>query len=392
MELLYIGHSQFYFDGKKVFSYASSGDSFFGNFLDVFSSIKVLGEKCSEYVDKNNLVQLTDPRINVIVAPPNARPKELLNDSKLRKILYKEIEKAKAIIIKPATRRGIMAIKICEQMNKKYMIYMTGDVYEQLRTKKSILKRLYAPLLYRSVRRSIENCEYGLYISKLYLQKKYPIKGKTCACPDVIIKNIDRNNLVKRICRIHKFDPNAEVNLALIGFYHSNAKGIDTAIEALSSLPINVQLNILGYGTEENREKWIAYGEAKGVVDRINFPMPKDSSDDVLRWLDTQDIFILPSRSEGFGRCIAEAMSRACPCICTDTSTIPELIPSNWLHPVGDDRALAQLIQLMLNSKDIMQKAAEINFEESKQYEYMLLKERRNGFLKEFLEDCSLEL
>lgn len=388
MKLLYIGSTQFFMVKDKIYSFPSSGDSFFEKYLDVFEKIRVIGVKTNAYIDKTKLVEIKDERIEVGVTLANGRPSEVKNDRIVKEFLRNEIQNAEAILIKPASRRGVFALKIAKKLNKPYMIELTGDLYAQLKQKKNIIKRMYAPYLYYQVKKEIRECNFGLYVSEEYLQKVYPISGLKMGCSDVILKNFDEKVISKRIDMINNINLNSQINLILIGFYQSNSKGLDTAIECLADLPQNIHLNILGHGVERNRLMWKEFAKKYDVSDRIHFMEPLSSTEEVLKMIDSQDIFILPSRSEGFGRVIAEAMSRGCPCICSNTGAIPELITNRWLHKVGDANELSDLISKMLESKENMIRVSRENYEYSKKFDFEILRKQRNEFLMKFKFYC----
>lgn len=388
MKLLYIGKFMFTKENGKTYGLPANADPFFQKYLDVFDEVRVLGEELKSFLDKSALTEMTDPKISVELLPPNTAPQEFINDGKIRKTLKEEISKADALLIKPASRKGMMAIKLCEKMHKPYMIEMTGDIHNALRQHPSRLKRAYAPVLYKQITNAIKNCQFGLYVSESYLQNQFPIKGKMCGCSDVILEKSDPTVLANRLAKIDGMNKTDRIDLCLIGFYQSTLKGVDTAIRALSHLPENYHFTILGNGTEENRNKWFEYGKERGVIDRIHFDEPLPNSSAVLRWLDGFDIFVFPTRSEGFGRCVAEAMSRGMPCFATDICTMPELLPQECLFPLDDDKKLAELIEKCVADKEYMKKLAEINFENAKKYDFDLLKERRYEFLKEFRAYC----
>lgn len=389
MQLLYISTFMFYKDAEKTFGLPSCADPFFEKYLDVFATVRVLGEHIKSYLDKSALVEIKNKKIQVDILPSNTKPKDFANDRFLRKKLKEEIKRAEAILIKPASRRGMMAIKIAEKLNKPYMIEMTGDIHNALIQSPSRFKRLYAPFLYRQIRKTVKNCEFGLYVSKDYLQGKYPIKGKMCGCSDVVLDLSSSDVLEKRLNKIDKMKAGNIINLALVGFYQGNGKGVDTALRALARLPENFHLSVLGNGTEENRKMWYNYGKEKGVSEnRIHFPEPLPSAQAVLHWLDDYDIFVFPTRSEGLSRALAEAMSRGMPCFATNICTMPELLPEECLFELDDDKKLSELILKYVNDKEMMKKAARVNFEHIKDYNFDTLKKRRDDFLLEFKEYC----
>lgn len=374
-------------EGGQTYALPSCADPFFQKYLDVFDEVRVIGIPAREYLDSNALVKMTDSRISVRISKPNTSPSDFKNDNEVKRVLREEIEKAEAILIKPSSRRGIMAIKIAEKLHKPYMIEMTGDIHNALKQHPSLLKRLYAPVLYRQIKNAIRNCKFGLYVSKDYLQQQYPIEGVMCGCSDVIIEPREENILENRIKLIETMKSRKIINIALIGFYQGKMKGVDTAIRAMAQLPNRFHLNILGNGTEDNRNGWYRYAKSIGMQDykdRINFPKPIPNSQKVLEWLDTQDFLILPTLSEGLCRCMVEAISRGCVCFATNICSMPELLPLKCLHPIRDDKTLANMLLSASNNLDEMRNMARENFEHAKEYEFDKLRNRRIGFLKSF--------
>lgn len=391
MKLLYCSAFMFREAEGQIYALPSCADPFFQKYLDVFDEVRVIGIPVREYLDNNALVKMTDNRISVRISKPNTAPVDFKNDGEVKRVLREEIEKAEAILIKPASRRGIMAIKIAEETHKPYMIEMTGDIHNALKQHPSLLKRLYAPILYRQIKNAIKNCKFGLYVSRDYLQQQFPINGIMCGCADVVLEPANEQILERRYEKIDAKQESDIVEISLIGFYQGKMKGVDTAIRALSKLPDNYRLNILGNGTQKNRDHWYGYASSLGIKNpknRITFPAPLPNATAVLEWLDTQDFFVLPTRSEGFGRCVAEAMSRGCVCFATNICTMPELLEKECLHPLGDGDRLAELILKFNTDKGLMKANAKRNFEKAKEYDFEILRERRNGFLKQFKEYC----
>lgn len=390
MKLLYISTFLFLKDDEKTYALPSCADMFFQKYLDVFDGVTVLGEPVKSYLDKTALIPIQDNRIDVHILKPNTSPKDFINDREVRIGLDRWIKKSDAILIKPASRRGLMAIKLAKKYNKPYMIEMTGDIHNALRQHPNVLKRCYSPLLYRKICNAIYDCKFGLYVSKEYLQHEFPINGLMCGCSDVVLEQSDESILNARYDRIEKRNSTDLIKLALIGFYQGKMKGVDTAIRALGFLDSRYHLYILGNGTEDSRNKWYQYGKEKSVEkERIHFPKPLSSSKEVLHWLDGMDAFVFPTRSEGFGRCVAEAMSRGCPCFATNICTMPELLPEECLFPLDDSQRLAEMLKSCFANKNEEKQLAKKNFYHSMDYDYDVLRQRRNEFLTQFKQYCS---
>lgn len=391
MKLLYCSAFMFREEDGQTYALPSCADPFFQKYLDVFDEVRVLGIPVRDYLDTSALVMMTDSRISVRIAKPNTAPADFKNDKEVKRVLREEIEKAEAILVKPASRRGMMAIKIAEELHKPYMIENTGDIHNALKQHPSLLKRMYAPFFYYQIKRAIKNCKFGLYVSQDYLQRQFPINGEMCGCSDVIIEPCEASILEKRYELIESMKDRDVINIAQIGFYQGKMKGVDTAIRALSQLPEKFHLNFLGNGTEENRNGWYKYAESLGInkpKDRIHFPNPLPNSHAVLEWIDTQDFLILPTLSEGLCRCLVEAISRGCVCFATNICSMPELLTADCLHPIKDDKSLAKMLLHAYENEGWMKQMATRNFEHSKDYEFEKLRQKRVEFLKKFEAYC----
>ena len=101
------------------------------------------------------------------------------------------------------------------------------------------------------------------------------------------------------------------------------AKGHDILLRALSALSIEYRLMIVGDGSLRAELEALAY--ELGVRERVEFlgflanPFPE---------IRVADIFVLPSRWEGFGIVAAEAAALGVPVIASNTGGLAELVPS----------------------------------------------------------------
>ena len=98
-------------------------------------------------------------------------------------------------------------------------------------------------------------------------------------------------------------------------------KGVDVAVEALSFLPDDVVLVVLGEGPERASLETLA--RELGVEARVFLP---GRVPDVAAWLKRADVYVQPARWEGFGLAVLEAMVCGLPVVATNVSSLPELI------------------------------------------------------------------
>jgi len=102
---------------------------------------------------------------------------------------------------------------------------------------------------------------------------------------------------------------------------HKNA--LDDVIRALALLPASVKFLVCGTGEEEQSLRALA--QELQVEDRIVF-RGHISHDELPGLLKSADIFIRPSRSEGFGSSFIEAMAAGIPVIATQEGGIADFL------------------------------------------------------------------
>ena len=107
--------------------------------------------------------------------------------------------------------------------------------------------------------------------------------------------------------------------------------------------------------------------------------------DEVFKWLENIDIYIQPSYMEGLCRAIVEAMSKACPVICTDAGGKFELIEEKKIYKQRDIFGLINILENINNEE--LKKNAVFNYNKSKKYTANLLNEKRNIFYSKFMKE-----
>ncbi|MDP8237000.1 MAG: glycosyltransferase [Candidatus Erginobacter occultus] len=92
--------------------------------------------------------------------------------------------------------------------------------------------------------------------------------------------------------------------------------------------------------------------ERRGLGDKLVFTGGRKDPGEILAAL---DIFVLPSRSEGFGRANLEAMAAGLPVVSTDVGGIPEVVidgETGILVPPNRPAALAEAISALARDRD----------------------------------------
>jgi len=107
-----------------------------------------------------------------------------------------------------------------------------------------------------------------------------------------------------------------------------------------------------------------------------------DFGSPIYDFLDSIDLFVMPSRAEGLPRALVEAMARGCPCIGSNVGGIPELLAPEDLVPPNNPEALAQKIMEVTANPERMKAMSERNLARAKQFNPEVLREARLAFYK----------
>lgn len=129
-------------------------------------------------------------------------------------------------------------------------------------------------------------------------------------------------------------------------------KGHDLLIDALARLAHQPwHLTCAGSmdlnpGTAEGCRR---QAEERGLAERVTFAGDLDAPTLAAAY-DCADVFVLPTRYEGYGMAVAEAVARGLPVISTRTGAIPDLIDecSGVLIPIDDTDALADALEALI--------------------------------------------
>ncbi|MEK7133833.1 MAG: glycosyltransferase family 4 protein [Patescibacteria group bacterium] len=105
---------------------------------------------------------------------------------------------------------------------------------------------------------------------------------------------------------------------------------VDVVIKALPLLPENVRFIVIGVGPEDLALKRLA--RECGVAERVRF-IGEVGNANIPKYLKACDIFIRPSRSEGFGTSFVEAFAVGIPVIATQEGGIADFLFDEKRNP-----------------------------------------------------------
>ena len=205
-----------------------------------------------------------------------------------------------------------------------------------------------------------------LYVTQHTLQDIFP-PGNS---PTHVLSNVQltAENFIDEAKTINE----SGLNLITIGSLNGTGKGMDTTIRALDRLRakgINAKLDVVGTGSSMNQ--LLALTKSLSLGDHVTFTGQLAPST-VRERIDSSDIFILSSRSEGLPRSMIEAMARGVVCLGTEVGGIPELLDPEQLFPPGDYESLCAKIEALYASPSLALNVAQLQLDRARQFEWGL--------------------
>ena len=132
----------------------------------------------------------------------------------------------------------------------------------------------------------------------------------------------------------------------------SHEKGIDVLLKSFKILPKkNVNLLIIGDGSE--RDNLTSLSKQLEIDDKVSF-LGTINHAEIPLWINSADLMVLPSRTEGWPNVIMEAFSCGIPVVATNVGGVPEIITSRDLGiivPAEMPEKMAEAMQHGLEKK-----------------------------------------
>lgn len=392
MKALYC-HDNMYIQaaGGAIYSPGQFGYEYWAPHLEVFDHITVAsrGRLVTPRDDVKKLNRSDGPRLTFKTLPNmNSLHGLLVHKGFVSSAVKTLVEDADVVILRTMSEIGWLAFKYAQLLGKPVAVEMGGCPFGNTWNHGSVLAKLYAPVRFFRTKHQVKNAHSVLYVTKEFLQKRYPASGDTTIASNVRLLASSQAVLDKRFEKLHALaqDPKKPVTLGLIGVLDQPLKGIDVAIEALAQIvaqiPRPVLLRILGPGNPAVYEGLLRKYKLHG---KVLFDGTLTSGQPVLDWLDNIDLYIQPSFYEGVPRGLLEAMSRGCMALGSRAGGIPELLEPQFLHRPGNRVQLAfQAIQILQQDEATWRSIATRNYKEAQHYTADVLTPKRQAFWKNF--------
>lgn len=235
---------------------------------------------------------------------------------------------------------GIVALLFKNAKNVKFVASMAGvPLLNKFRAK-------FWPHLYSNF--ALVVCPCATMVSYVAEMTRLP-DTKFAVIPNPVLENNAHLAAKKAIkTRQYEKDINHKWRLLTVGRL-TRQKGLDVLIKSLSFIDNSIDLTIIGEGEDENMLK--ALCKATGNNDIVTF---SGFVENPFKLAKDYDIFIMPSRWEGPGHTIIEALSSGLPSIVSNCPYGPEETVGfgkyGNVFRVDDLRNLAEVIDYTINT------------------------------------------
>lgn len=280
------------------------------------------------------------------------------------------------------------------RMKRPYAVEVLGDPWEALGpgTRTAPMRPGFRVLATQQLKRICRGAAAVNYVTSEILQNRYPASPNAYAVgfSDVNLENVGLPPGMLQARRQRLLDSpwndpknSNPLRIGFIGSFARMYKGPDVLLHAAASCQRQINLQVVMVGAGRYLPEMQALASTLGLADRVEFRGEIPSGRSIFEFLDSIDLFVMPSRAEGLPRALVEAMSRGCPCIASAVGGIPELLDAGDLVPPNSPEKLAKLILQVAADPDRLLAMSARNLAKASEFTPQKLNEYRRAFLRE---------
>jgi glycosyltransferase involved in cell wall biosynthesis len=353
--------------------------------LEAFDKVTVLARVSVGDFQVGEGVRSDGPSVAFLALPDYLGPWEYLRKLKiLRASIRRAVAQSDAYILRVPGLVGRLAWQEIRRVKKPYALEVVGDPWDALApgTWPSLFRPIFRRAGTRELKAMCREASAVHYVTESALQQRYPAapEAYTTTFPNALMDSAYATVPILEE-RFRRIGPSKPLRIGFIGSLAQMYKGPDVLLCASSlcrAAGRNFELLMVGDGRYAEKMKQLA--KRLKVENRTQFVPRLPPGKSVFDFLDSVDLFVMPSRAEGLPRAMLEAMARGCPCIGSNIGGIPELLAADDLVPANDPQALAQTIMEVTSNPDRMKAMSERNFARAKQFDPETLRVARRAF------------
>lgn len=386
MKLLFAHDHKLHVYKNDYYSNGSFSSRTLQRYTNIFKNVLFISRQVTVEERPHNMSIANTEGVDFKKIPDFKSVSSYYKKKQARKLIEKEVIESDYIISRLPSEIGYIAVEFAKKHKKPFLVEVVTCPWDSMWNHSTTGKFL-AIFNYYKMKKIVENSPYVVYVTKKFLQNRYPTKGNNVSCSNVALEEANQSILNFRKEKIKK-----QSDKKIIGTTAAvdvKFKGQQYIIKALSELKkngnVNYEYHLVG-GGDQSYLKSIA--KKFDVENQVKFlgVVPHER---VFDWLDTIDIYVQPSRQEGLPRALIEAMSRGLPAFGAKTAGIPELLNEKFIFS-NTRRNIKEIIEI-LNSfdKETLLSQAERNYKEAEQYSEKIIEKRRESFFKKFKQNSN---
>jgi len=374
----------------NIYSTTVCDFAYWQRYLQVFDEIAVFGRLAEINEDTLDKPIANGPNIHFICPISFIGPWQYFKKRHQLHALAKQIsEQYDGFLLKvPGTMSSLLWQYIIAK-RKPYGVEVIGDPWDTLGpgSVKSILRPLFR---IKARLTMIQQCRYACaasYVTEYSLQKRYPpgcwaTHYSSIDLPDeAFISEADIK--AKLTCVRNKIKYDAPLHICHVGTMEQLYKGQDVLLEATAiclKKGVNIKVSFVGDGKYKSKlEKRARELELTGHTRFLGKLNPGQA---IYLVLDSAELYVQPSRTEGLPKTVIEAMARGLPCIATNVGGIPELLQDKYMVNPNDAEHMAERIIAILKNPAEYEQMALRNLQKAREYRWCELNKRRVEFYK----------
>ena len=381
-----------------VYSCGPATYSFWSRYLDVFDEVFVLARVANNEresgSDETNHSGRADGRgVFFRPLPDHTGPWQYLRARRRAQAIARQaIAECDSYLLRVPGVVSQMAWEEILRLKKPYAVEVLGDPWDALGpgTWPHPTRPAFRLIATHQLKRICSRASALDYVTTHALQKRYPPSNNASVCTfsDVELSLAPAKVLAEKHRRLrasawHNSHSGTPIRLGFIGSFSRLYKGADVFLRAVAlchQKGLNFCLTVVGDG--QHLPEMQSLAATLGIAERTHFPGQLPPGVPIFDFLDSLDLFVLPSRAEGMPRALLEAMARGCPCIASNVGGIPEVLGPTDLVPAGNRETLADLILKCASDSDRLIAMSERNLATAQRFSPQVIREARHAFLQ----------
>ena len=365
---------------------------FWTRYLDEFNQVSIVAREERLDAPRAGMQQVDGPGVQLRGVPHYLGSRDfILRWRGVRSAVRPLVDEPDALILRLGSLLALGVQRALLKSGRPYGVEVVGDPWDTFAPGviDTPLRSLVRRILTRSQQRLCASAAGAAYVTEKSLQQRYPCSRDEWAVSDVELE--ERSSFTTHYSSIELSYPDfaahprvlpaaGPLKVVTVGSLAQRYKGVDVlirAVGALNALGRPCDLTVIGDGRYR--------AELEALAGSLDLPVRFTSQlkrPQVMAELDSSNLFVLASRTEGLPRAVIEAMARGLPCVGTHVGGIPELLDRRALCEPGSVESLVDCMLAIMTGRVDGNALAAQNLKKAHEFRADVLRARRREFYR----------